>query len=104
MKIIIKNIGWKVTADSLTAVFSRYGKVASSVIFTNDGPTSNRNTGYIYMPDNAEALHAVKQLNGCVVDGQELLVEAVPTEVRTTRLFFYNRIGRIRKIKNTLFH
>lgn len=78
MKIIIRNIGSKVTADSLAAVFATYGNVVSSTIHLNKQTATDGNSALVFMPNEREAARAIEQLNGCFVDGQAWLVEAAP--------------------------
>jgi RNA recognition motif-containing protein len=93
MKLIIRNVGKKVTADSLAAVFSTYGNVSSSTIQPDAELTSSSKTAFIHMPDKVEATKAIEQLNGCHIDGQLLLVEMEHTRT-TSRVF--SRFRRIR--------
>lgn len=92
MKIIIKNISRKVTADSLSAIFSTYGQVNAASMLAFTGNHENDKTAFIFMPDEREAGNAIEQLNGCVVDGQALLVKAEEKRTKSILSSYYFQV------------
>ena len=71
--ICISNLGSRVTHDSLAAVFSTYGSVHASVVFDKTLPEEKRKA-FLTMPNEQEASLAIKQLNGCIIDGHQIQV------------------------------
>ncbi len=92
MKIIIKNIGSKVTADSLAAVFATYGTVVSSTILPNAQGATVGNSAVVFMPNEQEAAEAIEQLNGCFVNGQAWQVEEASATRKPRMQTYYKRV------------
>jgi RNA recognition motif-containing protein len=72
MNISVSNLGNKVTEESLHAVFSTYGKVSSSRVLPG---TDGAGMAFVEMPDEKEALTAIKKINGKIIGGTAIMVE-----------------------------
>jgi hypothetical protein len=92
MNITIKNVSRKVTADSLAAIFSTYGQVTSTVFVSDESVAPQNKSALITMPVASEATRAIEQLNGCFVDGQELLIAQAANGTQSPLRFFYKRV------------
>ena len=81
MEIYIGNLSKKITKEELQLKFEKYGQVLQ-IKFKMDLFTKEpKGYAFISMPDQAEALKAIKKLNGTKLHGQELIVkEANPHE------------------------
>jgi len=73
MNIAVSNLGEKVTEESLHAVFATYGKVKSSKVLPGNGETTAM--AILEMPDEAEALTAIKKINGSIIGGSAITVQ-----------------------------
>lgn len=80
MKINVQNLGNKVTADSLAAIFSTYGKVQSVHLVSSEKIGESARGAQVLMPNKAEATTAIARLNGCFVDGSSLFITPVIPE------------------------
>lgn len=108
MHIKIKNLSRKVTADSLAAIFSTYGKVTSTVFVSGESLSPGSKAALVTMPVASEATRAIEQLNGCFVDGQELLITQAGNSTGWPLRFYYKRFRTLfsprKKHSFTLFN
>jgi RNA recognition motif-containing protein len=80
MNIFVGNINYKLTHESLEALFTPYGKVASVRIIIDKATGRSKGFGFVDMPDDAEALQAIKALHETeVMDRKMIVSEAKPT-------------------------
>jgi len=70
MKIFIHHLGSSVTPDSLSAIFSTYGKVSGVKIL--DQPQGR--TALVSMPEAPHAIKAISRLHGSYVNGMAMSV------------------------------
>lgn len=82
-KIYVGNLPFTATSESLSELFSQYGKVDSSKIITDRDTGRSKGFGFIEMSDSAAADQAIAQLHGSDHGGRNLTVnEARPMEKR----------------------
>lgn len=102
MHIKIKNLSRKVTADSLAAIFSTYGKVTSTVFVSGESLSPGSKAALVTMPVASEATRAIEQLNGCFVDGQELLITQAGNSTGWPLRFYYKRFRTLFSPKKSI--
>ena len=73
-KLFIGNISWGVTEDDLGKLFAQFGTVEEAVIITDRATNRSKGFGFVEMPNNDEALNAIKEMNGRELNGRELKV------------------------------
>lgn len=92
MNIYVGNLAYEVDEDTLRELFSEYGDVESAKVITDRDSGRSKGFGFIEMPDQNQALEAIKALNGKEYAGRELTVnEARPQKPRHDR---FDRRGR----------
>jgi RNA recognition motif-containing protein len=74
-KVFVGNLVASVTEPTLKALFSQYGTVKHTKI-TKDLKGQSKGFGFIGMNTEKEAANAVYQLNGTMLEGQALVVNA----------------------------
>ncbi|HZH01599.1 MAG TPA: RNA-binding protein [Flavisolibacter sp.] len=75
MKIFVSNLGDQITGDSLNAIFSAHGRIASSSVEIENVNGSKRNVAFLDMPDEAEAHSAIARMDGAIVNGKVITVQ-----------------------------
>jgi cold-inducible RNA-binding protein len=89
LRLFVANIAWSATSEELRELFSRYGRVASCIIIADKETGRSRGFGFVQMDSDAEAQHAIDQLNGYVLGGRNLRVnEALIDRRRAGRSSF----------------
>jgi RNA recognition motif-containing protein len=79
MNIYVGNLDFKVNDSDLKEIFEEYGTVSSSNIIIDKYSGKSKGFGFITMDDDAEALKAIKELNGATLESREMVVnEAKP--------------------------
>ena len=81
MNIHVSNLGTKITDESLRAIFATYGHVQSYKLFFSQAFGGHLSFAFIDMPDFDEATEAISKLNGCIVNGQPIIVKEEKTIV-----------------------
>ncbi|HET9055979.1 MAG TPA: RNA-binding protein [Chitinophagaceae bacterium] len=84
MNLYVSNLGFNVTDDGLTKLFTPYGAVSSAKVIMDKFTQQSRGFGFVEMSDDNEANNAIKELNGIMVDGRPIkVIEARPREERS---------------------
>ena len=76
MKIFISNLGSQITDESLCATFAAHGKVGATILQTDSTKGKKNGIAFVEMPHNEEAAAAIAKMNGSIIDGQVIVVEA----------------------------
>lgn len=72
---------YSTTDSNLSEVFSKMGKVTSTVVITDRNTGRSKGFGFVDMENDAEAEKAIKELNGSDLDGRAIVVsEARPKQ------------------------
>ena len=83
MNIFVGNLNYDSTEDSVRALFETYGAVDSVKIIKSWDTGRSRGFGFVEMPAKAEAIVAIKQMDGQEMGGKRLIVtEARPKTER----------------------
>ncbi len=79
MNIYVGNLSYEVTEKDLQEAFEAFGQVESVKIIMDKYSGKSKGFGFVEMPAKAEALSAIKDLNGKELSGRTLNVnEARP--------------------------
>jgi RNA recognition motif-containing protein len=89
MNIFIANLNYKVREEKLRDLFAAYGEVTSARIIMDRNSGRSKGYGFVEMPDETEALHAIEQLNDSDLEERKLVVKA--SEERSEPKRFTNR-------------
>lgn len=85
MNLFVKNIADEIEDTDLKVIFEKYGKVSSAKVVKDHNSGQSRGFGFVEMPDNNEALEALRELNGFDVKGKSLVIsEARPKAKKRT--------------------
>ena len=74
-KIYVGNLAFSATEEQVRELFAEYGSVESIAMITDRDTGKFRGFAFVEMEDSA-ANAAIKRLNGQLVDGRELKVDA----------------------------
>jgi len=86
MRIYVGNLKYSVNDDTLRAMFSEFGDVASADVITDKFSGQSKGFGFVDMPNQSEAEDAIQALNETMQDGRKLTVnEARPRSERPQR-------------------
>jgi len=95
MNIYIANLSYGVNDADLKELFEEFGEVSSAHVITDRETGRSRGFGFVEMPNEAESLKAIKELNGVEYDGKVVTVnEAKP---KTEKRDFRNNRDRDRR-------
>ncbi|MBK1618930.1 RNA-binding protein [Lamprobacter modestohalophilus] len=88
MRIYVGNLKYSVNDDTLRAMFSEFGEVASADVIKDKFSGQSKGFGFVDMPSKAEAEDAIQALNDTMQDGRKLTVnEAKPRTERAQQRF-----------------
>jgi RNA recognition motif-containing protein len=73
-KIYAGNLSYTTTAETLTSLFEKYGKVVSSTIIVDRDTSQSKGFGFVELEDDADANRAIAELSGKEVDGRKIRV------------------------------
>jgi cold-inducible RNA-binding protein len=81
MNIYVGNLASNVTDDELRQTFEEYGEVSSATVLKDRYTGESRGFGFVEMQSKAEAIEAIKQVDGKEMNGKRLIVnEARPRQ------------------------
>ncbi|MEJ7736152.1 MAG: RNA-binding protein [Chitinophagaceae bacterium] len=94
MNIYVSNLSFNVIDEDLKEFFTEYGEVVSAKIIMDKATGKSRGFGFVEMPDDKQAMTAIQELNGGIVEGRTISVtEAKPREDRNSSKSYSNRGG-----------
>ncbi len=86
MNIYVGNLAYSVTDADLRTAFSASGEVTSASVIMDKFSGQSKGFGFVEMPNNSQALAAIKALNESPIQGRNMRVnEAKPREARPSR-------------------
>jgi RNA recognition motif-containing protein len=74
MNIYVGNLERAVTDDELKAIFTEFGEITSASVIRDKYTGESRGFGFVEMPAKAEAIEAIKQVDGKEINGKRLIV------------------------------
>ncbi len=75
MNIFIANLNFKVRNQKLQEIFEEYGEVSSAKIINDRDSGRSKGFGFVEMPNEADALRAIEELNGVEIEGRQIVVK-----------------------------
>jgi len=75
MKLLVRNLARTTTEAELHDLFDAFGTVQSCTLVMDKQSGKSKGFGFVEMPRPGEAKAAMKQLNGRLVDGQQIRVK-----------------------------
>ena len=75
MKLLVRNLARTTTEAELRGLFDAFGTVQSCTLVMDKQSGKSKGFGFVEMPRPGEAKAAMKQLNGRLVDGQQIRVK-----------------------------
>lgn len=75
MKLFVAKLDYGVTSDNLQTVFEEYGTVNSCSVITDRDTGRSKGFGFVEMANDADAMLAIKQLDGSDLRGREIVVK-----------------------------
>ncbi|MFZ2198405.1 MAG: hypothetical protein WAV13_11770, partial [Thermodesulfovibrionales bacterium] len=75
MNILVRNLSKAVTERELVLMFMKFGTVKSFNIITDKKTGASKGFGFVDMPEQSEAVAAIKALDGKFARGQKLRVK-----------------------------
>ena len=92
MNIYVANLSYETSDSDLKELFQEYGEVESSKVITDRLSGKSRGFGFVEMPNESEALKAIKELNEVEYDGKVISVNVAKPKTEK-RDFNNNRRG-----------
>ncbi|NBV50136.1 RNA-binding protein [bacterium] len=74
-KLYIGNLSYEVTDEELNQVFSQCGQVSSAHVVKDRDSGKSKGFGFVEMPNDDEATHAVDRMAGKELKGRPLIVD-----------------------------
>jgi RNA recognition motif-containing protein len=74
MDIFVGSLPFKIRERDLQEIFEKYGEVSSVKIVIDHQTRQNKGFGFVKMPDEHQARHAIAELNGVELEGRPLVV------------------------------
>ncbi len=86
MNIYVGNLSYNSTEEELLKTFEKYGEVMSVKIISDRYSGQSKGFGFVEMPQQSQAIEAIKALNGFSYKGRDLKVnEAKPKDNKSRR-------------------
>ncbi|MDP4709992.1 MAG: RNA-binding protein [Saprospiraceae bacterium] len=86
MNIFVAKLSWGTQSDDLREAFEEYGEVSSANVVMDKMTGRSKGFGFVEMPNDDEALAAIRELNESELDGRTIVVKkAEPRKENNTR-------------------
>lgn len=92
MNIFVGSLPFSIEEADLRGFFEEYGTVESVKIISDKFTGRSKGFGFVEMPNDAEALKAIEELNGGTVEGRTIVVNKSEPKPEGERRSF-NRNG-----------
>ncbi len=76
MNIFVAKLSSSTTNDDLRMLFTEFGEVSKASIILDRDTGEPRGFGFVEMPDSAQAMNAIKTLDGASINGRNIVVKA----------------------------
>jgi RNA recognition motif-containing protein len=93
MNIYVSNLSYGVNDADLSELFKEYGEVSSAKVITDRETGKSRGFGFVEMPNEAEALKAIKELNDVEYDSKVITVNVAKPKTERRSDGGFNRGG-----------
>lgn len=85
MKIFVAKLNFKTSTELLKGLFEEFGTVTSAKVVTDRETGRSKGFGFVEMENDAEAIKAIKALNGAEFDGRTIAVQESQEKPREDR-------------------
>ena len=85
MRLYVGKLSYQTTSQDLADFFGQIGQVQDAIVVTDRETQSSRGFGFVDMPDETEARHAIDQLNGTKLSGQTIIVSEARERMQQSR-------------------
>ena len=75
MNIFVAKLSYGTTDQELQSLFEQYGDVDSVKVIMDRETGRSKGFGFVEMPNDAEALSAIEDLNDSELDGRQIVVK-----------------------------
>ena len=75
MKLLLRNLSRSTSEDDLTALLASHNNVISCNLVLDARTGKSKGFAFAVVPDEKDALAAIKRLNGKIVDGKKIRVK-----------------------------
>lgn len=75
MKLFVARLDYGVTSDALRSVFEDFGTVSSCSVVNDRETGQSRGFAFVEMPNQQEAMTAMREVNGMEFRGREVVVK-----------------------------
>lgn len=82
VEIYVGNLSYSVRQGDLRKIFKKYGTVQNARIITNLQNGKSKGFGFVEMPNRAEALRAIEDLDNKEIKGRKLVVNEAKSKAR----------------------
>jgi RNA recognition motif-containing protein len=83
MNLFVTNIDRSVSEDALKALFAEFGQVSSVKIIIDKQTGESKGFGFVEMPNDSQAMDAIKKLTNAEFFGRKLLVSKARPKTTT---------------------
>ena len=73
--IFVGNLSFGTEEEGLKGAFQKFGEVGSVSIIVDRDTGRSKGFAFVEMPDDENAMEAIKNLNGSVLDGRKIRVD-----------------------------
>ena len=74
-RIYVGNLSFGTEEEGLKGSFQKFGEVGSVSIIVDRDTGRSKGFAFVEMPDDENAMEAIKNLNGSVLDGRKIRVD-----------------------------
>ena len=82
MKLLLRNLSRSTSEEDLNALLASHGRVLSCNLVLDAVTGKSKGFAFAIIPDEKDALAAIKRLNGKIVDGKKIRVKEVDDRKR----------------------
>ncbi len=75
MRLLVRNMARSTTEETLRDLFESFGPIQSCVIVNDAETGKSKGFGFVDTPKAGHAKAAIRQLNGCELDGEIIRVK-----------------------------
>ncbi len=75
-KLFVGGLSWNTTSDQLKEAFATMGPVTDAVVITDRETGRSRGFGFVTYGTEADAMKALNELNGTMLDGRAIKIDA----------------------------
>lgn len=75
MNLFVANVNYRIDSDKLKSLFEVFGTVESARVIFDKETRRSKGFGFVDMPNDEEAMTAIREMTGKEVEGKELVVK-----------------------------